>query len=261
MFNKFFLIVFSLFFLVSFTSALKVVSPIEAEVFANSTVELGKISPGQSFELIVFDERFNSIEITGNFEDWSEEPVFYEKNIGIKINIPFDASFGAKKISFNAFNSETGEIEGFDVLINVQEDLWSVNISGLKRTTKVNSSAEYKLIFSNESIGEQKVSLSSDLPSYWMKSKTFSLEPKSILNDSVKVNPKHYGSREFNFTFISLFSKEEKEFKSNLTIESDLFSKYSSPAFGFPFFTPTLFSYYLLEAFASISVESLFDLN
>jgi len=261
MFNKFFLIVFSLFFLLSFTSALKVVSPIEAEVLSNSTVELGKISPGQSFELIVFDERFNSIEITGNFEGWGEEQVFYEKNIGIKINVPFDASFGAKKISFNAFNSSTGESEAFDVLINVQEDLWSLNISGLNRTTKVNSPVEYKLIFFNESIGAQEIFLSSDLPSPWMKSKTFSLEPKSILKDSVKVNPKHYGSREFNFIFISLFSGEKKEFNSKLAIESDLFSKYSSPAFGFPFFTPTLFSYYLLEAFAGISVESLLNLN
>ncbi|PIN99047.1 MAG: hypothetical protein COT90_01385 [Candidatus Diapherotrites archaeon CG10_big_fil_rev_8_21_14_0_10_31_34] len=254
MLNKFLLILFTFLFLVSFTSAIKVVSPVEAE-FTGNTIELGKISPGQSFELIIFDERFTDLEVKGQFSEWSEESVFEGKNISIKLNVPLDASLGTKKISFNAFNSVSGLTESFDVLIKVEKDLWSVNISDLDKEAKVNSQAEYFLTFSNESIGEQKISLSSDLPSFWFKEQSFTVKPKSILKESVFVNPKYYGRREFNFLFKSSFSGEEKKFNSKLSVESSLLSKYSAPLYGFPFFTLNLFPYFLVESFVGFFLE------
>jgi len=250
MFNKFFLVFFSFILLISFTFSLKVVSPVSAEVFDNASVELGKISPGQNFELIVFDEKFNSIEVSGPFSEWSEEPNFYEKNIGIKFNVPFDASLGTKNISLKVFNSANPEIfDSFSVLINVQNDLWSVNISDLIQETKTNSETNYSLVFSNESIGEQKIIVSSFLPVSWMKEKSFVVKPKSTLKKVISVYPKHYGQREFDFIFRSEYSEEIKKFHSRLLVESSLPAKFSSVLDGFPFFTPTLFPYYLIESF------------
>ncbi len=255
MFNKFFLVVFSLVLFTSGVFALEIVFPVSADVSENSTIELGKISPGQQFELIISDERFNAVEVTGSFSSWSEDSVFYEKNTGIKINVPFDASLGAKNISFKAFNSSSGLSESFNALVNVRKDLWSVNISGLSQTAEVNFPVNYKLTFSNESIGKQKISVSSNLTSYWMKEKTFVVEPKSVLKDLIEVNPRHYGTRAFNFVLKSSSSAETKEFQSKLRVESSLLSKYSSPLYGFPFFTPTLFPYYLVESFVGFFLK------
>ncbi len=256
MFNKFFLVLLALLFLFSFTCALKIVSPIEAEVSLDSTVELGSISPGQSFELILFDERFNAIAVEGQFSEWSGKSTFYEKNTGIKINIPKDVSFGTKNLSFKAFDSTNkNEFQSFNVLIKVEEDLWSVAVPDLKNKTKVNFPAEYNLIFSNESIGEQKITLNSNLPVYWIKEQTFLVEPKSVLKDVINVVPKHYGNREFDFTFNSVYSNETKKLHSELSIESSIESKYSSPLYGFPFFTPTLFPYFLIESFLGFFLE------
>lgn len=254
MLNKFFLVLFAFLFLLSFASALKIVFPVEADYLGNS-IELGKISPGQTLELSVFDERFNGLEVEGQFREWRKESVFEGKNILIELNVPLDASLGTKKISFNAFNSDSGLTESFDVLINVQRDLWSVNISDLEKEAKVNFPAEYLLTFSNESIGEQKISLSSDLPSFWFKEKAFTVKPKSILKESVQVNPKHYGQREFSFLFKSIYSGEEKKFSSKLLVESTLLSKYSAPLYGFSFFTPNLFPYFLVESFIGFFLE------
>lgn len=255
MFNKFFFVCFLLILFTSAVFSLEIVFPVSAEVSENSTIELGKISPGQQVELIISDERFNAVEVTGSFSSWSEDSVFYEKNTGIKINVPFDASLGAKNISFRAFNSSSGLSESFNVLVNVQKDLWSVNISSLSQTAEVNSPVDYQLTFSNESIGKQEISVSSNLPSYWMKEKTFVVEPKSVLKGSIKVNPRHYGAREFNFVLKSFFSDETKKFQSKLMVESSLLSKYSAPLYGFPFFTPTLFPYYLIESFAGFFLK------
>jgi hypothetical protein len=245
-------------FLTSGAYALKIIFPVEAEVFDNSTIELGKISPGQNFELIVFGEGIDVIEVSGQFSSWAEKSKFYKKNTGIRINIPKETSAGTKNLSFKAFNSKDKDsFESFNILINVQNDLWSVNISDLSQETKVDSTANYSLVFSNESIGEQKIIVSSDLPSYWFKEKSFDLEPKSVLRESVEVNPKYYGKRQFNFVFTSLYSLEKKEFSSTLLVESSLSSKYSSPLYGFPFFTPTLYTYYLAESFFS-SLSSIF---
>jgi len=254
MFNKFFLVLASFLLLFSFASALKVVFPVEAEYNGNS-IELGKISPGQSFELIVFDERFNGLEVESPFSDWSQESVFEGKNISIKLNIPLDASLGTKKISFTSFNSDSGLTESFDVLINIQNDLWSVNVSDLDKKTKVNSDTEYLVIFSNESIGEQKISVYSDLPSFWFKPQTFEVNAKSILKESINITPKHYGQRQFNFLFKSDVSGEEIKFNSKLSVESSILSKYSAPLYGFPFFTPSFFPYYLVESFVGFFLE------
>ncbi|MBU2100007.1 hypothetical protein KKG83_08035 [Candidatus Micrarchaeota archaeon] len=257
MFNKFFLVLISLLFFASFSYSLKIVSPVEAEVLPGSTIELGKISPGQSFELIVLGEEVNSLELSGQFSEWADSFVFYEKNTGIKINVPLNASLGTKNLSFNAFNSSdpASSAESFNVLINVQNDLWSVSISDLSRTAKVGIPAEYSLVLSNESIGKQKIELSSDLPSYWMQKKTFELDSKSVLRDKIEVSPKHYGKREFSFVFSSLYSSESKKFNSRMSVESSLSSKYSSPSYGFPFFTPVLLSYYFAESVLSLLVQ------
>ncbi len=256
MFNKFFLVFFVFVLFLSFGSALKVVFPVEAEYLGNS-IELGRISPGQSFELIVFDERFDSVSVEGQFSSWAEESVFQGKNISVVLTVPENASFGTKKISFSAFNSVSMEAESFDVLVNVQNDLWSVNISNLQNQTQVNFPAEYFLVFSNESIGQQKILVFSNLPSYWFESKTFIVEPKSVLKESVFVYPKHYGKRQFTFSFESLFSDEKKEFLSVLSVESSLSSKYSASLYGFPFFTPSLFPFYLIESFIGFFLNEL----
>jgi hypothetical protein len=257
MFNKFFLVLVSLLFFVSFTYSLKIVSPVEAEVLSGSTIELGKISPGQSFELFVLGEEVNSLELLGQFSEWAEPSVFYGKNTGIKINVPVNVSLGTKNLSFNAFNSSNpnSSVESFNVVINVQNDLWSVSISDLSRNAKVGVSEEYSLVLSNESIGKQKIELSSDLPSYWMRKKTFELDSKSVLRGKIEVNPKHYGKREFSFVFSSLYSSESKKFNSRMSVESSLSSKYSSLSYGFPFFTPVLLSYYFAESFLSLLVQ------
>ena len=189
------------------------------------------------------------------FSEWAEPSKFYSKNTGITVNVPVNASLGTKNLSFNAFNSNGSSVESFNVLINVQNDLWSVNISDLSRTAKAGIPAEYSLVLSNESIGEQKIELSSSLPSYWMQKKTFDLDPKSVLRDKIEVNPKHYGKREFSFVFSSLYSSESKKFNSRMTVESSLSSKYSSPSYGFPFFTPSLFPYFLAESFLSLLAQ------
>jgi hypothetical protein len=251
MFNKFFLFFFVFILFLSFASALKVVFPVEAEVFESSVVELGSISPGQTFELIVFGERFTGLKVNGSFSSWAKKSEFNGKNISIKLAVPENVSLGAKKISFTAFNQE-GDSFSFDVLINVKKDLWSVSVPELSKTAKVNSLTQYDLVFYNESIGEQLIAFSSSLPSFWVKEKTFVVEPKSVLRDSIYLVPRNYGQRDFTFSFKSNYSGERKNFRARLFVESSLSSKYSSVSYGFPFFTLNLFPYYLVESLFSL---------
>ncbi|MFH1895556.1 MAG: hypothetical protein ABIJ74_03205 [archaeon] len=260
MFNKFFSVVLAVLFLVSFASGLKIVFPVEAEVLGGSPVELGSVSPGQTFELIVFDERFDSIELQGKFSDWPHETEFYEKNTAIRITVPKEISLGTKSISFKAFDSKNESLEqSFNAVLNVRKDLWSVNVSDLVQETRVDVPAKFDLTFSNESIAGQKIIVFSSLPSFWLNQKTFVLEPKSVSKQLVVVNPRHYGQREFDFVFDAPDSSEQKKFRARLLIESSLSSKYSSPAFGFPFFTPSLYSFYLFSSGIAVSMQSLLE--
>ena len=243
-------------------ASISLIKPFEQEIASGDQIELGEIAVGETLELIVSTDsgteiEWNAIEIAKALlpKNWVvEKSVFYGETVGIKLIVPRNASEGLQNINVKVFSKEKPEFfEEFSAIVFIKSNLLSVQINNLKQETRVNHSVEYKVFLLNDSIAEHKVIVSSTLPSYWFKEKEIKLKPKELKELIVTVNPKTYGIKKFNFIIVSkLNASEIKSAQAELIVNPTLESKYSNSFYGLPFFSPTLFPYYLINSFISL---------
>jgi len=243
-------------------AGISLIKPFEQTLASGDQLELGKIAVGETLELIVSTDsgteiEWNAMEINKALlpKNWTvKESIFYGETVGIKLVIPGNAIEELQNINVKVFNKEKPEFfEEFSTIIFVKSNLLSVQINNLKQETIVDSPVEYRVFLLNDSIVEHKVLVSSTLPSYWFKEKEIELKPKELKEVIVTVDPKTYGIKKFNFVIVSkLNASEIKSAQAELIVNPTLESKYSNSFYGLPFFSPTLFPYYLINSFISL---------
>lgn len=263
--KKFFLFVALSCLLAGASADIFLVSPLEKQVHANDSIELGSIAPGETLELIFSnksgkDFSWSKAEIAKQFpEGWvavDSEP--FAESLAIKITVPKDQAETAQNLKISLINLQDEKTnESFNATIFVKKNLISAAIMGLQRETKVNSPVEYILSLSNDSIADHKVKVFSTLPDFWFAEKEILLKQKyskdSIQEVKLVVSPRAYGNKDFSFIVVSETNGNRIDsFNARLKVNPTLKGKYAAAMYGFPILTPTLFPYYIIESFFSL---------
>ncbi len=253
--------VFSLFFLILLlsiaTAKVEIKKPIKAVIEENELIELGEIGIGEKFELIISTEAFpykwDSAIVENLPKDFTQKTNFYAETLGIEIGIPVNAEIGVRNFKVKVSNTEHPEqFEAFNAIVTIKKNLISARVSPISQETTVGEKALFKMVILNDSIASHKLRISSNLPQYWFNDMVLEIKPKSSKSIDLEVNPKYYGKRGFSFFIQSLQSPSSQEFNAELSINPTFKSKYLNSLYGFPFFTPTLSLFYLVNSFIGL---------
>ena len=238
-------------------AAAYLVSPAEKTISDGGIAEIGSIAPGETAELFFkkksgegFDWESIAVDDATLPDGWVFLPGSNADAISARLLVPADAPESTQLIGFE-MRSPQGSLP-FTAKFFVRRSLLTISIKDLNRRAVVGEKLSYGLVAVNESIASHKVSVFSTLPSYWLKSQKLELGPKQSRELSLEVLPRTYGERNFRFIVKSGLNGSQKEFQSNLSVSSTLQSKFSAPLFGFPFFSPTMISPYLLNSVLSL---------
>ncbi|MEW6294744.1 MAG: hypothetical protein AB1467_00415 [Candidatus Diapherotrites archaeon] len=247
-------------------ATISMLKPYDKALEDGSTLNLGetaKLSQGETLELIFSvdsKEGFNwnqaYVEESTLPANWSQEKsIIYGEQIGLKMKIAGDALDGTQRLKIIlASDSKT---ESFDLILFIKKGLLSANIQGLDRAVKVGDTVAYNVTIGNDSIADHTVIISSDLPSYWMKEKEVTVKGKEFVKTTFTVVPKTYGERKFNFILKSKLNDSSiNSFEAILRVQPTIESKFFNALYGFPFFSPTLTPYYLINSFLALITKS-----
>lgn len=259
------LFVVSVLFLASFalnaSADVYVLSPLEQQLKPGTSMVLGSAQPGETIVFTIasksgYGESFawNSAIITSDslpsgwqFSGSESNPTHFV----LKVSIPSKQSIGAYNFKVKVGNSAKNvSDEEVTLTVFIENSLLASSLSETKQETIVNEPAYFRLTLVNESIAEHSVRVSSTLPRYWFEPVNVTIAPKSIKQINLKVNPRVYGNKQFQFIVQSnLSGKTFKRFDSELTITPTLKGKYLAPLYGFPAFSPNLMPVYLIDSF------------
>ena len=237
------------------------IEPATQSVLPNQVVELGSVQPGERLELIVAPQtaqplgvRWGSVQATNLPMGWVSNSAVSAENFVLTISIPKDAVESSYNFKVGASSSGDNALqETFTVSVFVRNDLLNSSISSLQESTVAGKQAVFTISLLNDSIAPHDVLIESDLPLQWYKPVHVTVAPHSVQKVSLVVTPQTYGQRNSYFSVKSALNDMEfKRFDAVLEVQPTLQSKFSVSLYGFPFFTPTLFPYYALNAFIAL---------
>jgi len=247
-------------------ATISMLKPYDKTLEDGSTLNLGetaKVSQGETLELIFSvdsKEGFNwtqaRVEESTLPAKWGQEKsIIYGEQIGLKIKISKEALDGTQRLKIILASDK--KTESFNLILFIKKGLLSANIQGLDQKVKVGETITYNVTIGNDSLADHTVIISSDLPSYWMKEKEVKIKGKEFVKTNFTVMPKTYGERKFNFILKSkLNGSSINSFEGILRVEPTIESKFSNALYGFPFFSPTLTPYYLINSFLTLITKS-----
>lgn len=245
-----------------------VVYPFEQKISGGSTVDIGEVSSGETFEIIVSDEsflgqdaRWESVFVgsDGLPTGWVvENPLPMEKRLSLKISVPPSALQNTYSVKVTGLNSVVGLREEFTARVRVRENLLHVAVDspGLNQFPFTGEKVVYNLVVRNDSIAPHSVKVFSDLPKNWFDEVFVEVPPKETKKIVFGVVPQFEGKKDFE---INVFSVQKQKvvlgFDFSLGVKPTLFGKFSSPKNGFAFFSFSLLPFYFFDSF----VFSFFD--
>ncbi len=241
-------------------AAIFLVEPVDTKLQSGQSVALGSIAKGETLRLITrkkseLPAQWDSISVNREMlpEGWGFEEIETDKTMIALLSTPSNALVSTQRIQFTlSSKSQPAFAETFYADLSVRDNLLTVTIENLNQGVVVGETAQFKLIASNDSIAEHNIAIASDLPSYWFEPMSVRAEPHSTLAVDLNVNALVYGERSFRFTVSSLHNDSAFNFPALLSVSPTLRGKYVSALFGFPFFSPGLLPYYLLNGFLSL---------
>src|SRR3989344_3392827 len=257
------LLLFSIIFFVSaaFAEMSFVTETEKTTLLDNQTLEFGDIQRGETLELRLSSD-------AGNENEWTQLIVLTEtlplgwkavnsekekKVLIAAVTVPLQASLDAYQFKVKAVSPLKSETVNARVIL--KEGLVSADISATVMQVTVNKETEFELTIFNKSNASHKVIVSSNLPVLWFKPVELTLKPKEIRKVSLKVTPRVYGFKSFQFQVKSAMNNELFALiPSQLVVEPTIKDKYSAGLYGFPFFTMSLFPFYLINSFLSLLI-------
>lgn len=254
MLKKMLLLFLFLLFSTTVFAVVNIISPIEKTVYEGDSVKIGAIQPGESFELVISRKAENTkwTDISVNeallSSNWTIEKKVFDQTFSLFFSIPSDSHQFSQNIHLTVSDGKVSE--NFVVLVVVKKGLVFAGIADLKKETIVNSPVTFKLNIINNSIASHTVNVKSSLPFYWFTGAKITLKPKSSIEKEFVVYPRVYGLRHFNIFIDSEVNGEKiADFDVELNVLPTLSGKFSTTLTGFPLFAPSLFPFYLFDAF------------
>ncbi len=264
MLNKFVILIILILMLASASADILVVSPAESRILPNERLELGSISPGEMLIIGInsdtgytTQQKWSRAEFVAETlpEGWEYTNSKYLADVfTLQLKIPEDAEKGAynAKIKLTDVKHNIPD-ESVQLLFYVEDNLITADISDLRQDVIVGEQAKFRLTLINDSIAEHEISISSSLPSYWFAEQKITAKPKSIITKTLKVDPRVYGVKQFDFYVISeQTGKRIATFNSQLNVFPTPASKFASGFNGLAFFTPDMLVSYFINSFISL---------
>ncbi len=246
-------------------STVSILLPIEKTVESNGTVLFGSAQAGETV-LVSIERKYGNIKwdsarIDESLlpKDWSYSVETKDKSINLMISIPAGERTASRNIVITVFN-ETLE-ESFNAVLKIEKGLIVPEIRARKIEVPVNECAVFSLKAFNKSIAGHTIKIESDLPDYWFSSREFSIKPLETIDVNLEVCGKSPGYREFSFYVDSSLNNERIAFfPEEISVLPTLQGEYTSIGSGFPFFSVTVFPFYLVDFFlSSFSLETDFS--
>ncbi len=252
-------------FLLSLASAdVLVVSPVEKRLLNDERLELGSISPGETLIIgINSDTGYSTRQkwsraefVAENLpENWQYTNSKYLADVfTLQLGIPEDAEKGPYNIKIRLTDAKRNNPDEFiQLLFYVEDALLTTDISDLRQDVIVGKEAKFKLTIINDSIAEHEILIASSLPGYWFAEQEITAKPKSILTKTLKINPKIYGAKQFDFYVVSKRTNAKiATFNAQLNVFPTPPSKFAAGFNGLAFFTPNALVSYFINAFISL---------
>lgn len=246
-------------------ATITIAKPVQQTIPEDQVFELGEIEAGQSFDLIVSKysvgtegKAWESFIITLP-TDWKMQITPQPNNpntIVYVVTVPARAASQSYSIQVKSVPGASGlQSQVVSLLVKVSDNLIRADVDNLSQTTTVGVPVSYRGRLQNNSIATARVRIDSDSGSLWFKPIELSIPPKQSEELNLVLNPGHYGKKPFQFFVYQLDGLNRDPvatFDAELIVNPTLKSKFSSSLNGFPFFTPSLLPYYLLNGFLSI---------
>ncbi len=242
--------------------AVYLVEPVDRKVLPSSSevFSFGKVAKGETMRLVIkkksdlsFDWAILSVDSSLLPPGWKVDSIAEDKSLIAEITVPRNAEVSTQQIKFTASNpAEPVLSETFYASVLVQENLLDASVEELSQETVLGEVEKFNLVLNNDSIASHRVKVRSSLPSYWFSSQTVVLEPKQAKNVELSVVPYAYGEKNFQFEVLSLENSKTFSFPARLSVKPTLSGMYLASFGGFPFFSPGMLPFYLLNGFLSI---------
>ncbi|MBI2598044.1 MAG: hypothetical protein HYW50_02510 [Candidatus Diapherotrites archaeon] len=262
---------FLLFFTLQFLGAhadFFLVEPFEQKILDGGAAEIGVVSGGETFEIIVAAESslgegifWNSLSVDQSTlpTGWtflSQSPS--EKRLVLAVTVPVGAQKNIYNLQIVAASDALGFSESFTARVRVRDDLLKVAINNpsLNQFPLNGEKTVYNIVLRNDSIAPNSLKISSTLQTDWFEVVSVEVAPKETLNASFEVILQTEGKKDFEIkVFSDTSQKEISSFKSTLVVRPTLFGKLSAPQKGFPFFSFSIAPFYFFNSM----IFSLFD--
>ncbi len=243
-------------------AAISVVEPVDMKVLPADShiISFGKIARGETLEIVIKKKsdlagEWVNLEVDEQLlpSGWSVERVDSDKTLIALVTVPTNAPISTQRMRFTA-GSQAGQLfdETLYATVSVHESLLSASIENLNQDAILGGKASFNLVLNNDSIAEHSVRVESTLPGYWFFAQTVLLKPHETKTVELPVFPLSYGEKSFSFSVSSTQNSTQFSFPARMNVKPTLAGIYRTPIAGFPFFSPALLPYYLINGFLSL---------
>jgi len=236
------------------------IEPVDQRLSAGEEAKFTKIARGETLKVVIKKKSDLSVEWDSISVDqrllpanWTVQTTESDESLIANVTIARDAQVSSQKITFIAGNkAEPSFNETFYGNVSVHENLLSASIENRNQAALLGEQTTFFLVLSNDSIARQMVEIESDLPSYWFEAWPEIIEPHETIVVDLNVSPYSYGEKNFSFTVYSSLNDQTFDFPASMNVKPTLVGMFQAPIAGFPFFSPAMLSYYLINGFLSI---------
>lgn len=246
-------------------ATITVAAPIERTVPDGDVLSLGNVQPGETFDLIisrysvgVSDKAWNDFTLTFP-AGWKSKIVDQPNNpntIWYQVSVPDQEKTGNLNITVKGNPLQDIDSEQITLVVKITQNLLEADIDNLLQKTAVDQPISFRARLRNNSIASSDLIIYSNLPILWYKPVTLTLAPNSEQEVVLTVKPGAYGNKMVRFSVERNNARVQERvietFDGELVVEPNLKSKFTAPLNGFPFFTPSLLPYYLINGFLSL---------
>jgi len=241
-------------------ASIYIVEPVDQKVETGQEVFLGNIARGETLKLVVKKKsdlalEWNSLEVdTGLLpQGWTVKTIEEDKSLIALVSLPKKAEASTQRIKVTAKNSsEPLFSEAFYASVLVNEKLLTASIESPSLETMLGEQPAFNLVLNNDSIAAHSVTIESSLPDYWFGRIETGLKPHETKALALTVQPYSYGEKDFSFTVSSEHDDTTLSFPVKLMVKPTLTGIYIVPIAGFPFFSPGMLPFYIINSFLSI---------
>lgn len=242
--------------------SVRLIDPVSLVFSDNEDNFVGIVSPGGKLELIFSKEltnRYEDVELLTPLPSGFSYSTRSElESIKVFIFVPEYAISGDYPVEARIFGKNKEDLIHFYFTVDSSVvDVSPLDIS-LKETI-VDSGAEYKIFFVNNSDAQATFTISTDLPPNWSQKDFFAKEPflkqvtvakRSSATDSIIIYPRLAGEKKFKV--IVSYASGKKEFSFAVNTKPTLKSKLEMPKNALPFFSFSLLPSYFINALFSL---------